>query len=137
MLSDNEGKKKSYFVHRIVWEAVTSSPIPDGMQINHRNEIKTSNIISNLELVSPKENCNYGSRNSRISKANTNNQKLSKANTNNPKRSKKVGAFKDGKLIMTFPSTEEAGRQGFSQCNIVSCCNGKRKTHKGFEWRYI
>ena len=136
-LVDNEGNFKTYRLHRVIYEAITGEPIPEGYEINHISEAKDENFFENLQLVTHKDNCNYGSRNSRIRKANTNNQKLSKANTNNPKRSKQVGAYKDGELVMTFPSTEEAGRQGFSQCNIVSCCNGERKTHKGFQWRYI
>ena len=121
MLYDNEGKGKMYKLHRVVWESVTGKPILDGMQINHRNEIKTSNMITNLELVSPKENCNYGTRNERVAK----------------KRSKQVAAYKNGELVITFQSTQEAQRQGFNSGHIVECCNGERKTHKGFEWRYI
>ena len=38
---------------------------------------------------------------------------------------------------MTFPSTKEAGRNGFNNRHISECCIGKRKTHRGYEWRYI
>lgn len=120
-LSDNEGKVKNYQVHRVVYEAVTGEPIPEGMQINHRSEVKTENMISNLELVSPKQNINYGSGIERRAKA----------------QSKQVGAFKKGELAMTFQSLAEAQRNGFSQSGISECCNGKRKTHKGYEWRYL
>ena len=132
-LYDNEGKAKWYYVHRVVWESVTGAPIPKGYEINHRSEDKTDNrFFENLELVSHKENINFGTRNERVSKA----------LKNNPKRSKAVGAFKDGKLIFTFPSTMECGRQGFHQGNVWACCNncfnkpGNNK-YKGFEWRYI
>ena len=125
-LVDNEGKRKMYRLHRVVWEAVTGSPIPKNLEVNHISENKASNMISNLELVSHKQNCNYGSRNARISKANTNRN-----------RSKSVGAFKDGELIMVFPSTMEAKRQGFSQGNVAACCRGERNTHKGYTWKYI
>ena len=37
-LTDNEGKQKWYLVHRVVYEAVTGEPIPEGMQCNHINE---------------------------------------------------------------------------------------------------
>ena len=127
VLYDNEGKPKSYKVHRIVYESVTGEPIPKGYEINHRNEIKTSNMISNLELVSHKENVNYGTRT----------QRAAKSLTNNPKKSKAVGAFKDGELVMTFPSTQEAKRQGFEHSAVVMCCNGKKKTYKGYTWKYI
>lgn len=120
-LYDNEGNVKQYLLHRVIYESVTGKPIPKCMQINHRSEVKTENFFENLELMSPKQNSNYGSRNSRVSKA----------------LSKQVGAFKNGELVITFQSTQEASRQGFCQSRISDCCNGKRKTHKGFEWRYV
>ena len=132
VLTDNEGKKKMYKLHRVIYEAVTGSPIPEGMQINHRSEVKTENMITNLEIVSPKENSNYGTRNERVSKSNTNNTKLSKS----------VGAFKNGELVLTFPSTNEASRNGFKQSAVSMCCRncysreGNNK-YKGFTWRYI
>lgn len=126
-LYDKEGKPKLYLLHRIVYEAVSGSPITEDMQINHRSEVKTENFFENLELVTQKQNINYGSRNERARKSLTNNQKISKA----------VGAFQNGKIVMTFQSTQEAGRQGFCQSSVSDCCRGKLKTHKGFEWRYI
>lgn len=121
-LVDNDGKKKKYLLHRVIYESVSGEPIPEGMQINHRNEIKTDNrFFENLELVTPKQNINYGSRTDRMIKT----------------KSKQVGAFKNGELIIVFPSTIEAGRQGFHQGNVAACCRGERKTHKGYEWRYI
>lgn len=89
-LYDNEGNRKMYKLHRVIYEAVTVAPIPSRMQINHRNEIKTDNrFFENLELVTQKQNLNYGTRNSRAGKS------ISKANKNNPKISKQVGAFKN------------------------------------------
>ena len=120
-LYNNEGNGKLYMVHRVVWEAVTGEPIPKGYEINHIDENKDNNSKSNLELTSHKQNINWGSRNTRIAKS----------------LSKQVGAFKDGKLVMTFQSAMEAGRNGFNFCNISECCNGKRKTHKGYSWRYL
>lgn len=125
-LSDNDCKFKTYTVHKIVYESFTGKPIPEDMKINHIDERKENNARSNLELVTHKENCNFGTRNARISKAMTNG-KLSKA----------VGAYKDGELVMIFPSTMEAQRNGFSCHHISSCCRGKRKTHKGYTWRYL
>lgn len=136
-LSDNEGKIKRYLVHRVVYESVTGEPIPENLQVNHISEDKTDCSFANLNLLTPKENCNWGTRNARLSKVMINNQKLSKAMKNNPKISKAVGAYKDGELIMTFPSTAEAGRQWFNQGHVAACCRGEKKTYKGFEWKYI
>ena len=120
-LYDNEGKRKIYFVHRVVWESVTGSPIPKGYEINHIDENKENNSKSNLELTSHKDNCNFGSRNSKMAKS----------------KSKQVGAFKNGELFMTFQSTNEAGRQGYCQSAVSRCCIEKLPHYKGFEWRYI
>ena len=130
-LSDNECKMKWYYLHRVVYEAVTGESIPEGMQCNHINEDKTDNRFCNINLLTPKENTNWGTRNSRASKA------ISKANTNNPKRSKMVGAFKNGNIVFTFPSTMEAGRNGFNSSAVSRCCNGKLPHYKGYTWKYL
>ena len=101
-LSDNEGKTKLYLLHRVVYEAVTGSPIPNDLQVNHINEDKTDNRFENLNLMTCKQNINWGTRTERAAKARINGI-----------RSKQVGAFKDGKLVMTFPSANEAGRNGY------------------------
>ena len=123
LLYDNEGKRKTYLVHRVVWESVTGEQIPKSMQINHRNEIKTDNrFFENLELVTPKQNCKWGTRNQRIGKA--------------------VGAFKNDELVMSFYSTREAERNGFNKGYVSKCCRNcylreGNNVYKGYEWRYL
>lgn len=135
-LYDNEGKRKFYMVHRIVYESVTGEHIPEGMQINHIDENKVNNVKSNLELVTPKQNSNWGTRNSRVSKA----KKGIIPKANPPKQ---VGAFNEnGELVFVFPSTMEAGRNGFNQGNVSACCNKcfhreGNNVYKGLTWRYI
>ena len=122
ILVDNEGNKKTYRLNRLIYETFSGSPIPYGLQVNHINECKTDNRFENLNLMTPKQNTNWGSGIERCAKA----------------RRKQVGAFnKNGELVMAFPSTNEARRQGFSQGNISKCCNGKSKTHKGYTWKYL
>lgn len=48
-------KGLSKLIHRIVWETFNGE-IPDGMQIDHIDNNKMNNDISNLQLVSPQEN---------------------------------------------------------------------------------
>ena len=51
--------------------------------------------------------------------------------------SKPVEAYdNNGNLVFRFPSTMEAGRNGFNSKDISSCCRGKRKRHKGLYWRF-
>lgn len=121
-LYDNEGKKNYQFVHRVCWMAVNGVwEIPKYYDIHHCDEVKTNNHISNLLLCTRKENLNFGTRNSRAAKA----------------LSKRVGAFKNDELVMVFSSTNEAERQGYKHSAVSQCCNGKRKTHKGYVWKYL
>ena len=49
-------------IHRVIWITVKGE-IPKGMQVNHIDENKENNSISNLNIMTPKENMNWGSRN--------------------------------------------------------------------------
>lgn len=130
-LTDNLGKRKMYYVHRVVFESFTGKPIPSNMQCNHISEDKTDNRFCNINLLTQKDNINYGSRTSRARKSMT-----------NGKLSKKVGAFQNGKLVMKFPSASEAGRQGFHKGSVAACCRNcysreGNNIYKGYEWRYL
>lgn len=55
-----------HLIHRLVANAYL--PNPNGYPcINHLDEIKEHNYLNNLEWCTYKYNCNYGTRNSRIS----------------------------------------------------------------------
>lgn len=63
--------------------------------MNHKNEVKTDNTIlfyksgekagqvayTNLELVTPRENCNHGTRNQRIKMSETGKKKIKQSFT--------------------------------------------------------
>lgn len=110
-----------YYVHRLVWIAFNGQII-ENMQVNHINEVKTDNRLSNLNLMTQKENLNWGTRNERSAK----------------NRSKSVLQFDlNDNLIKEFPSLMQVYRElGFSYQNIVDCCNGKRKQAYGYKWKY-
>ena len=112
---------KAYLVHRLVWSAFNGS-IPENMQVNHLNEVKTDNRLENLNLMTCKENINYGTGIERSTK----------------KRSKTVLQFDlQDILIKEYPSIKQAGREtGFAFQNICSCCKGKLKQAYGYKWRY-
>lgn len=119
--------QKTYLAHRIVWEAF-NGPIPEGMQINHINEKKDDNRLENLNLMTPKENCNWGTGVVRNSQARL-----------NGKMSKKVQQYNlDGDFIKEWPSLMEIKRAlGLAQQNVSLCCLGKTKTAYGYKWKYV
>lgn len=119
-------QKKTIPVAKCVWLAF-NGPIPNGMQINHLNEDKTDNRIENLSLVTPKENCNWGTHNIRMA--------VTKRNGKTAKHVIQLSL--DGNYIKTWLSLNEIGRNtDFSIGNIGLCCQGKRKQAYGYKWEY-
>ena len=55
---EHTGTQKACLVHRLVWECFVGE-IPQGMQINHKDGNKSNNCLSNLELVTPKQNMSH------------------------------------------------------------------------------
>lgn len=64
----NDGKKIRFYVHRLVYEAFNGQ-IPEGMQVNHIDEDKTNNRLDNINMMTPKENTNWGTGNERRAKS--------------------------------------------------------------------
>ena len=62
------GKMKYFKVHKLVAEAFLPNP-ECFEQVNHKDEDKTNNCVSNLEFCDAKYNSNFGSRNKRIASA--------------------------------------------------------------------
>ena len=131
VLSKN-GEYKNCLVHRLVAFTFLDNP-ENKPEVNHKDGNKTNNFVflnedgsvdkekSNLEWKNHRDNLNHGTHNERSAKA----------------RSKPVLQLSlSGELIREWPSTMECGRNGFVQQGVVACCNGKRKTHKGFKWCY-
>ena len=64
VLSCNE-KRKTITVHRLVAQAFIPNP-DDLLEVNHKDEDKTNNNVTNLEWCTAKYNSNYGNRTKNI-----------------------------------------------------------------------
>ena len=123
-----DGNIKKNYVHRLVAQAFIENPnnLPE---INHKDENKENNAVTNLEWCDHKYNINHG----------TCIERVAKANTNNPKCSEKIIQMTlDYVFVKEWPSTAECGRNGFSAGNVSLCCNNKYglqgNVYKGFRW---
>lgn len=115
------GEPHTWRVHRLV--AMTWLDNPNGLsEINHKNEQKDDNRVSNLEWCSRKYNINYGTARKRTGIANG---------------ITVVQYTLEGDKIREFYSGYEAQRQlGILEQSINLCCQGKRQHAGGFRWKY-
>lgn len=116
-LSNDKVKHKHLSVHRLVAETFISNPnnLP---QVNHKDENKLNNNVSNLERCTPL----YNLQHSRV---------IEKAT---------VAKFTKIRCDTTgeeFASIREAcSKYGLKHANIVACCKGRRNTCGGYLWSY-
>lgn len=118
---------KRYSIHRLV--AMAFIPNPDNLpQVNHKDENRTNNCISNLEWCTQEYNINYG----------TGNKRRAQKQLNNKNKSKVVLQYSlDGTFIKEWKSTMDVQRKlGFGQSHIVQVCKGKRRIAYGYIWKY-
>lgn len=113
-----ERKPKFIPIHRVVAETFIKNK-NNYPCINHKDENKLNNNVSNLEWCSWSYNNNYGERQKRVSKT----------------QGKKVIGTKGNRTLL-FNSANEAeiyfkGKKG---SNISQCCNGKFKKMYGYKW---
>lgn len=106
-----DGISKFYRVHRLVAEAFIPNP-NNYTEVHHIDENPENNRVENLKWITHQEHREKHS-------------------------AKLICQYTlDGKLVKVWKSLSEAERNGFYIQCICACCRGKRKTHKGFIWKY-
>ena len=104
-------------IHRLVAEAFIPN-LDNKPEVNHKDENKKNNCVENLEWIRHIDNCNYGTRNKRLSR-------------------KLLQYSKDGEFIKEWQSAVEVKRVlGIDHGNIARCCKGRYKSAGNFIWKY-
>jgi len=137
-LSNSEGHKRLN-IHRLV--ALAYIPNPNNYpQVNHKDENKLNNDVSNLEWCTVKYNLNYGTCRERARKSRDYSTLTYRINAikNGKKVCKPVSQFTlTGEFVGSYESATQANRAlGINKSHITECCKGKRKTAHGFVWKY-
>lgn len=115
------GHSKCFTIHRLVALAFIPNPY-NKPTVNHKDENKRNNAVSNLEWATHKENDNHGTRNQRMSKSKC--------------RRAVIGLFPDGST-KTFDGVKAASdASGIAHSQIAKCCKGIIKQTHNIEWRY-
>lgn len=60
-LSEGYGKPNQTLIHRFVWEYFFGE-IPQGLEVDHKDGNKTNNKLTNLQLLTPKDNTRKANR---------------------------------------------------------------------------
>lgn len=106
-------------------------PNPDNLPfVNHMDEERTNDIISNLEWCTGEYNSNYGTLKKRASKR-------MKGNKNYiPKPVLQYTL--DGIFLNDYPSIQIAAEENKTNASsICACCMHKRKTAGLYRWEYL
>ena len=121
--------KQIEYVHRLVADVFvpkTQEDLDLGRdQVNHIDENRSNNCVSNLEWCTNQENQLHSAHKKRGSK----NYSAKIIERYNLQTLETIQVYYGGKQEMII--------QGFTPSAVYKCCRGRYKSHGGFGWRYI
>lgn len=112
-----KGVGKSHKVHRLVLNSFSENKLKN-LQVNHIDENKTNNNISNLEWVTPKENSNHGTRTARSAEKH---------------KIEIVAKTQSGIFYPSKSGKDLSKKLGVHPSNIFHVLSGKQKSVKGLK----
>lgn len=138
-LKCTDEKQRPFGLHRVIYYFFNGD-IPEDLVVNHIDENKQNCALSNLNLLTQKENNNWGTRNERANKS----QSITKTKHHilqyNLQTSEPIKEW--------FNAVQAAKELGFDFTKIYQCCKGKffdyktnkwfnKHQYKGFGWKFI
>ena len=107
-----DGSMKSVNVHRLVMNAFIG---PSELVVNHKNEIKTDNRLSNLEYVTTSQNIRYSTA-----------------------RAVESYDLSTGETIKVYQAGIDVAKDGYDVAAVNHCCLGTPRylSHHGVGWRF-
>lgn len=114
-----------FYVHRLV--GVSFLDNPNGLPtINHKDENKANNCVSNLEWCSYSYNNNYGTCRERGSKS-----RFENGNT------RQIDVYDlRGNLIKQYDCSYKMEADGLSRRAVYNVCKGRNRSYKGCVFRF-
>ena len=149
-------KSMVYLFHRVIW-FYFNGEIPEGLEINHKDEDKSNNSLDNLELLTRPENIRYGTRAKRAAESNHIAQKGKQLSKEHLSNLRKASAKRRMPVLQYNLETNEPIKEwcslrdiqrtlNFESIHISHCCKGgfyrKGKWVSinqayGYGWKYI
>jgi hypothetical protein len=115
----NDGKVQTLKVHRLVAQAFIPNPRRKP-QINHKDFVRSNNVVANLKWATSKENINYSADAGRMWEG---------------PQCRPIVARLGGSEVRFF-SIRAAERAGYHRNSIYLCLQGKQAHHRKRTWGY-
>lgn len=126
---------KRYFVHRLVAIHFVANQEPEKYTVvHHLDSNPLNNKATNLKWTTIEGNNHYAIADGRMKRTHAWLSNLRKSNEKNGKSV--IGENIQTGETITFVCLNDCRTLGFQPSCVCDCCNGKRKSHKGYWWKY-